>query len=330
VLCARIDPVLLEVRDLKTHFELTGGILRRATGTIHAVDGISFSVREGEIVGLVGESGCGKSTVGKTILGITPHTEGTIAFEAKDLFTKDREEALWFKRNIQMVFQNPQSSLDPRMTVGSIIGEPIRIHHRMPKKEIQERVLELLNVIGLQAHYVNRYPHEFSGGQRQRIGIARALALNPKFIILDEPTSALDVSVQAQILNLLQDLREMHHLTYLFISHDLSVIEHISDRVIVMYLGKILESASREDLFKRPFHPYTKALLAAIPVPDPKYRGFDMILGGIVPSATSPPLGCRFCTRCPSKIGRLCEETEPQQTEIDKDHFVACHLTQAS
>lgn len=318
--------MLLEVENLRIYYPITGGVFQRTIGRVHAVDGISFYVKEGEIVGLVGESGCGKSTVGKTIVGIVPPTNGNITFEGKDLFHADQQEVLKLKRNIQIVFQNPQSSLDPRMTVGNIIAEPMKIHFRMTRQQIRERVLDLIELVGLQKEHLDRYPHEFSGGQRQRIGIARAISLNPKFIVLDEPTSALDVSVQAQILNLLQDLRERHHLTYLFISHDLSVIEHISDRVMVMYLGKIVESASREEIFRRPFHPYTKALVSAIPIPDPKYRGFDIILGGVIPSPRDPPSGCRFHTRCQEKIGSICEEQDPSKVEIGREHFVSCHL----
>ncbi len=322
------EETLLDVRNLVMHFPLTKGILfQRRVGAVHAVDGVSFTIKRGETLGLVGESGCGKSTTGRAILQLYRPTSGQVLFEGQDLTKLGGEQLRRMRRKMQMIFQDPYASLNPRMTVGSIIAEPLEIHGLARGKEKQERVAELLRVVGLNPYFANRYPHEFSGGQRQRIGIARALAVNPSFIVCDEPISALDVSIQAQIINLLEELQDEFGLTYLFIAHDLSVVRHISDRVAVMYLGKIVELASRNELYENPLHPYTKALLSAVPIPDPtiERKRERIILTGDVPSPVNPPPACRFHTRCPL-ADTICREQEPEWREVTPGHWVACHF----
>ena len=319
-------PAMLSVEGLKTHFPVRKGILSRVTGYVHAVDGVSFSIREGETLGLVGESGCGKSTVGKTILKLIEPTEGRMRVEGHDITDLGPREMRPFRRTMQIIFQDPYSSLNPRMSAGSIVGQPFIIHERTPGRSWEERVAELFERVGLRADQMRSYPHEFSGGQRQRIGIARALALNTKLIIGDEPVSALDVSIQAQVINLLMDLQEERGLSYLFISHDLAVVEHISHRVAVMYLGKLAELADKREIYLNPLHPYTEALLSAVPVPDPAASGRKrIVLEGDVPSPIAPPAGCRFHTRCPYVKPR-CRVEEPAWREVRPQHWVACHL----
>jgi oligopeptide transport system ATP-binding protein len=319
--------VLLKVVDLKMHFPIYRGVFQRQVGSVHAVDGVSFDVKRGETLGLVGESGCGKSTTGRTILQLYKPTAGEVLFEGTDLVTLKREEMRWMRRQMQMIFQDPYASLNPRMTVAEIVGEPLSVHNVATGKEIQERVMHLLELVGLNPSFAGRYPHEFSGGQRQRIGVARALALQPSFIICDEPISALDVSIQAQVVNLLEELQEQFNLTYLFIAHDLSMVRHISNRVAVMYLGVIVELANRDDLYLEPLHPYTQALLSAVPIPDPlaDVNRTRIILEGDVPSPVNPPSGCRFRTRCPI-ADKICAESRPEFREVKAGHFVACHL----
>jgi len=320
---------LLEVKNLVMHFPLTQGIIfQRKVGAVQAVDGVSFSVKRGETLGLVGESGCGKSTTGRAILQLYKPTSGEVNFNGRDLTKLDGGEMRKMRRHLQMIFQDPYASLNPRMTVGNIVSEPMQIHKLVPKKERTERVQELLQTVGLNPYFANRYPHEFSGGQRQRIGIARALAANPDFIVADEPVSALDVSIQAQIVNLLEDLQDQFELTYLFIAHDLSVVRHISDRVAVMYLGKIVELADRNALYDDPLHPYTKALLSAVPIPDPviEKRRERIILTGDVPSPINPPSGCHFHTRCPYMMPDICPKIDPVFADQGGGHYVACHL----
>jgi oligopeptide transport system ATP-binding protein len=320
---------LLTVSDLKMHFPITKGIVfQRQVGAIKAVDGINFTLFRGETLGLVGESGCGKSTTGRAILQLYRPTAGEVIFEGKDLTQVKGEDLRKMRRRMQMIFQDPYASLNPRMTVGSIVGEPLEVHNiGANKKERQERVQELLKIVNLNPYFINRYPHEFSGGQRQRIGIARALAVNPSFIVCDEPISALDVSIQAQIINLLEDLQDEFGLTYLFIAHDLSVVRHISDRIAVMYLGKIVELAERDELYEKPMHPYTQALLSAVPIPDPMIENQRqrIILEGDVPSPANPPKGCHFSTRCPRVMDR-CRQEEPPFKDYGSGHFVACWL----
>src|SRR5215211_787508 len=318
---------LLSVKNLKMHFPITQGIiLQKQVGSVKAVDDVSFDIKQGETLGLVGESGCGKSTTGRAILQLYKPTAGSVEFNGRNLVTLKSGEMRRMRREVQMIFQDPYASLNPRMTVGSIIGEPLEIHNLAKGRAKTERVQELLRTVGLNPYFANRYPHEFSGGQRQRIGIARALAANPDFIVADEPVSALDVSIQAQIVNLLEDLQEQFGLTYLFIAHDLSVVKHISDRVAVMYLGKIAELAGRNELYENPLHPYTKALLSAVPVPDPsvEQKRERIILTGDVPSPLRPPPGCVFHTRCPIAIDE-CRERIPEWREVQPDHWVACH-----
>jgi oligopeptide transport system ATP-binding protein len=320
--------VLVRVKDLKKYFPITRGIvIQRQVGAVMAVDGISFDVHKGETLGLVGESGCGKSTTGRTILQLYRPTAGEVHFEGTDLVNLKGEDLRRMRRRMQMIFQDPYASLNPRMTVGNIIGEPLEVHGIAKGKERRERVQELLKVVGMNPYFVNRYPHEFSGGQRQRIGVARALALNPAFIVCDEPISALDVSIQAQVVNMLEDLQEEFNLTYLFIAHDLSMVRHISTRVAVMYLGKIVELTDRYSLYHNPQHPYTKALLSAVPIPDPvvEEKRQRIILEGDVPSPVNPPQGCNFNTRCPVAIDR-CFEEDPEFREISSLHWCACHL----
>ena len=320
------DGALVQVRDLKMHFPITQGIvIQRKVGAIRAVDGVTFDILRGETLGLVGESGCGKSTTGRAILQLYRPTGGDVYFEGEDLTALKGERLRKMRRRMQMIFQDPYASLNPRMTVGDIIGEPLTVHNIAKGKERRERVQELLKVVGLNPYFVNRYPHEFSGGQRQRIGVARALAVQPDFIICDEPISALDVSIQAQIINLLEDLQTEFNLTYLFIAHDLSVVRHISDRIAVMYLGKIVELTSRKELYDDPLHPYTEALLSAVPIPDPvvEEQRRRIILEGDVPSPANPPVGCNFNTRCP-RVMDVCYETEPEFKDVGGGHWVAC------
>jgi len=318
---------LLEVMELKVHFPITRGlILQRRIGAVKAVDGISFAIREGETLGLVGESGCGKSTTGRAILQLYKPTSGQVLFRGQDLCQLRGDQLRRMRRQMQMIFQDPYASLNPRMTVGGIIGEPLEVHGIGNRGERRERVQELLRVVGLNPYFASRYPHEFSGGQRQRIGVARALAAQPSFVVCDEPVSALDVSIQAQIINLLMELQEKFSLTYLFIAHDLSVVRHISDRVAVMYLGKLVELTDKAELYAEPLHPYTKALLSAVPIPDPEVEAERerIILVGDIPSPANPPPGCNFNTRCPMAID-LCREVEPEFREIHPGHWVACH-----
>ncbi|MDH5542806.1 MAG: dipeptide ABC transporter ATP-binding protein [Nitrospinota bacterium] len=293
---------LLEAKNLRTWFPIHGGILARRTGNVKAVDDVSFKVYPGETLGLVGESGCGKTTLGRSVLRLIEPTSGEVRFEGKDILSMKREELRGTRRRMQIIFQDPYASLNPRMTVGKIVAEPLEIHKLASGSELDERVASLLAQVGLRPEHSRRYPHEFSGGQRQRIGIARAIALNPNFIVADEPVSALDVSVQAQVLNLLQKLKEDYGIAYLFISHDLSVIRHVSHRVAVMYLGQIVEEGTREELFANPVHPYTEALLSSVPVPDPKRKTGKIVIGGDIPSPANPPSGCYFHTRCPVKV----------------------------
>ncbi|MBI4317222.1 MAG: dipeptide ABC transporter ATP-binding protein [Chloroflexi bacterium] len=319
--------ILLDVRDLKVYFPVQQGILlQRRVGSVRAVDGLNFFVRKGETLGLVGESGCGKSTTGRAILQLHRPTAGEVYFQNVNLCKQRGEQLRRMRREMQMIFQDPYASLNPRMMVGSIVSEPLEVHGLAHGNERRQRVQELLRVVGLNPSFINRYPHEFSGGQRQRIGIARALAVQPSFIVCDEPISALDVSIQAQIINLLEELQDRFHLTYLFIAHDLSVVRHISDRVAVMYVGKIVELSERTELYTHPLHPYTKALLSAVPIPDPvaEQRRERVILTGDVPSPVTPPPGCRFHTRCPIVIQR-CREEEPAFRELGSGHWVACH-----
>lgn len=317
---------LVQVRDLKMYFPIHTGLLRRHTGDVKAVDGVSFDIIQGETLGLVGESGCGKSTVGRALLRLYEPTAGSVVIDGEDI-AKLTPEALRKKRpTMQMVFQDPQASLNPRMTLAQIIGEPLVEHSKLSPDERLARIYELMDQTGLNRRFANRFPHEFSGGQRQRIGIARALALNPKFIVCDEPIAALDVSIQAQVVNLLEDLQDRHGLTYLFISHDLSMVRHIADRVAVMYLGRIAELSPRDDLYARPLHPYSEALLSAVPEPDPALaRRERIILQGDVPSPANPPKGCNFCTRC-AKVMDVCLHIKPQLFQVEPGRFVACHL----
>jgi len=320
--------VLLRVDKLVKHFPIYRGVFQRQVGAVHAVDGVSFDVFKGETLGLVGESGCGKSTTGRTILQLYKPTSGSVHFGGVDLAKLHGEELRHMRKKIQMIFQDPYASLNPRMTVGEIIGEPLMVHNVATPKEIEKRVAELLQKVNLNPAFASRFPHEFSGGQRQRIGIARALALQPDFIVCDEPISALDVSIQAQVVNLLEELQQQFGLTYLFIAHDLSMVKHISDRVAVMYLGIIVELADRATLYKNPLHPYSQALLSAVPIPDPllEEKRQRTILEGDVPSPVNPPSGCRFRTRCPISQKGLCEVEQPAFREVNPGHFVACHL----
>ena len=315
--------ILVEIKHLKKYFPVRGGILQRVQGWVQAVDDVSFTIRAGETLGLVGESGCGKTTVGRTILRLIPATDGKVFFDGHDVFALNAAELKRLRRNMQIIFQDPYSSLDPRVPVGDSIAEGLLVHGIGDRKRRHEIVIETLEKVGLTAEHARRYPHEFSGGQRQRIGIARALALRPKFIVCDEPVSALDVSIQSQVLNLLRDLQREFGLTYLFIAHNLSVVEHISDRVAVMYLGKLVEMADRDELYRNPLHPYTQALMSAIPIPDPKLKRERIILRGDVPSPLNPPSGCRFHPRCPVALDH-CSRQEPEFREVGKGHYVAC------
>jgi len=321
---------LLRVENLVKHFPITQGIIiQKQVGAVHAVDGISFDVHQGETLGLVGESGCGKSTTGRTVLQLFRPTSGSVHFDGVDLVNLKGEDLRKMRRKMQMIFQDPYASLNPRMTVGEIIGEPLTVHKVASQREINDRVASLLELVGLSAAFSTRYPHEFSGGQRQRIGVARALALQPSFIVCDEPISALDVSIQAQVVNLLEDLQKQFNLTYLFIAHDISMVRHISNRIAVMYLGVIVELADRDELYLKPLHPYTQALLSAVPIPDPiaDAKRARIILTGDVPSPVNPPSGCRFRTRCPIAQD-VCSQSRPEFRELRPGHFVACFFAE--
>ena len=319
------DKIMLRVEDLVKYYPISSGAFSRVLAEVKAVDGVSFEIKRGETFGLVGESGCGKTTLAKTILRLEEATSGKVLFNGVNVLKLKKEELRKVRRHMQIVFQDPFSSLNPKMTVGAIVGEPLEIHNLARGEEKAQRVAALLEVVGLSSSYAHRLPREFSGGQRQRIGIARALALNPKLIILDEPVSALDVSVQSQVLNLLEDLQQEFQLTYLFIAHDLSVVKHISDRVGVMYLGKLVELASKEALFGNPQHPYTHALLSAVPLPNPEIKRERILLSGDVPSPVNPPAGCRFHTRCRLQMP-ICTQRVPELRDIGNGHLVACHL----
>ena len=316
---------LLVVENLKKYYPINASVLGKAKSFVKAVDDVSFTIKRGTTMGLVGESGCGKTTVGRTILRLHDVTGGTVMFKGRDLAKLSKKELRSLRPHMQMIFQDPYSSLSPRMPVGEIIGEAVRTHNIVPKSQYQSYIRKVMKDCGLQPQYFYRYPHEFSGGQRQRICIARAVALNPEFIICDEPVSALDVSIQAQIINLLKELQEQYKFTYLFISHDLSVVEHISDTVGVMYLGNLVEYGATEDIFKNPLHPYTKALFSAIPVPDPTAKMNRIVLEGSIPSPANPPAGCKFHTRC-AQCMEQCKTEVPEQREIEPGHFVVCHL----
>ncbi|WIV19219.1 dipeptide ABC transporter ATP-binding protein [Paenibacillus polygoni] len=315
---------LIEVQNLKKYFPITGGVFQRRVGDVKAVDDVSFTIYKGESFGLVGESGCGKSTIGRTILRLNDKTSGKVIFKGQDLHTLSKEKLRSIRPEMQIVFQDPFSSLNPRIKVGDAIGEALLDHKLIPRKMIRATVEETLRICGLSAYHYDRFPHEFSGGQRQRIGIARALILNPDFIVADEPVSALDVSIQAQIINLLSDLQAEKQLTYLFISHDLSVVEHLCTRIGVMYLGSMVEMASKDELFRNPLHPYTKALLSAVPIPDPTLKRERIVLKGDIPSPANPPSGCKFHTRCPIASDR-CKQEVPEYRNVGSDHYVACH-----
>jgi oligopeptide transport system ATP-binding protein len=324
------EETLVQVKSLKKHFPIERGLIfKRHVGDVKAVDGVTFDITRGETLGLVGETGCGKTTVGRTILQLYEPTAGEIIFDGEKLLELSGDDLRHMRARMQMIFQDPYASLNPRMTVGSIIAAPLEVHGMVRGKEKRERVQDLLRMVGLNPQFVNRYPHEFSGGQRQRIGIARALALNPDLVICDEPISSLDVSIQAQVVNLLEDLQEKLGLTYLFIAHDLSMVRHISDRMAVMYLGKIVELADRNEIYLNPMHPYTQALISAVPLPDPDVaeQRHRIILEGDIPSPANPPIGCNFNTRCPVAID-VCSQKDPAFVEVSPGHSVACHLIQ--
>ncbi len=320
-----MSETVLEVKKLSKYFPIRGGLLRRVVGHVKAVDQVSFSIKQGETFGLVGESGCGKSTTGRTLVRRLEPTGGQVRFEGRDIAQLSRRAMRKVRRDLQMVFQDPFASLNPTMTAGELIEEPLRVHGLYTKAERREKVREMMETVGLDSAYLQRYPHEFSGGQRQRIGIARALSLRPKLIIADEPVSALDVSIQSQILNLMEDLQEQFGLTYIFIAHDLSVVKHISDRVGVMYLGRMVEVAPKKELYGHPAHPYTEALLSAVPVPNPRHKRERIVLSGNVPSPANPPAGCAFHPRCPKAFDR-CRQERPELIHLGREHYVACHL----
>ncbi len=322
---AQMTDTVLEVVDLKQYFPIKSGLMQRVVGHVKAVDGISFKITRGKTMGLVGESGCGKTTVGKTILRLNEKTSGDVYFFGFDIFAISRKEIRSIRPKMQIIFQDPYSSLSPRLPVSEIIGEAVKEHKIVPDNEYHDHIDSVMKACGLQPYHKDRYPHEFSGGQRQRICIARALALNPSFVVCDEPVSALDVSIQAQIINLLKDLQTKFQLTYLFISHDLSVVEHISDEIGVMYLGNIVEHGSKTQIFKNPLHPYTQALLSAAPIPDPSAKMNRIILEGSIPSPANPPPGCKFHTRCRERM-EICSKYVPQIKEVEPGHTVACHL----
>jgi oligopeptide transport system ATP-binding protein len=318
---------LLQVKNLVKHFPIKGGFLQREVGRVHAVDGISFDIAAGETLGVVGESGCGKSTMGRCLLRLIEPTAGEVWFEGNNVTAMGKDELRAMARDMQIIFQDPYASLNPRMTVGAIVGEALTIHKLAPTKQAyHDRIVELLETVGLSPDHMRRYPHEFSGGQRQRIGIARALAVSPKLVVCDEAVSALDVSIQAQVINLLEDLQAKFNLTYIFIAHDLSVVEHISDRVAVMYLGRIVEIAPARDLYLTPRHPYTEALLSAVPIPDPTIKRKRIMLQGDVPSPINPPSGCHFHTRCPKAQHPRCSTEKPQLEQAADGHWVSCHF----
>ena len=321
------DPqYILQVKDLKKYFPIKGGMLNKTVGYVKAVDGVTFNLKRGTTMGLVGESGCGKNTTGRTILRLSGEkTGGQVLFNGREVYDLSKKELRELRTKMQIIFQDPFSSLSPRMPVGEIIGEAVREHGLVPKEEFDDYIDQIMDECGLQPFHKDRYPHEFSGGQRQRICIARALALNPEFVVCDEPVSALDVSIQAQIINLLRKLQKERNLTYLFISHDLSVVEHISDTVGVMYLGNLVEYGATEDIFKHPLHPYTEALFSAIPIPDPKAKMNRIVLEGSIPSPANPPSGCKFHTRC-AHCTQRCKEETPRQIEVEPGHYVVCHL----
>lgn len=316
---------ILKVDNLKKYFPIRAGVIQKTVGHVKAVDGVSFEIKKGETLGLVGESGCGKSTTGRTILRLLEKTEGRVEFNGVDLHSLKKEEIRKMRPKMQIIFQDPYSSLNPRMTVGEIIGESLIEHKLATRNDVTQKVLDIMGICGLASYHIRRYPHEFSGGQRQRIGIARALVLNPEFIVADEPVSALDVSIQSQIINLLMESQENYGFSYLFISHDLSVVKHISHRVGVMYLGSLIELAPKNELYDNPLHPYTKALLSAVPIPDPTLKRDRIILTGDIPSPAKPPSGCKFHTRCPYTMD-ICKSEIPEYKNVGKEHFVACHL----
>jgi peptide/nickel transport system ATP-binding protein len=320
-----MNDTMVEVRDIKQYFPIRAGLMDRVVGYVRAVDGISFTIQRGKTMGLVGESGCGKTTVGKTILRLIPKTSGEVFFNGVDIFAIDREQLRKLRPQMQIIFQDPFSSLSPRLPVSEIVGEAVKEHNLIPKDQYDDYLDNIIKKCGLQPYHKDRFPHEFSGGQRQRICIARALALHPAFVVCDEPVSALDVSVQAQIINLLKDLQDQYKMAYLFISHDLSVVEHISDHVGVMYLGDLVEYGTKVQIFRNPLHPYTQALLSAAPIPDPAAKTKRIILEGSIPSPANPPLGCKFHTRCRERL-EICNQAAPQSKEVEPGHIVRCHL----
>ncbi len=320
-----MSDAILKVNNLKKYFPIKGGLLQRVVGNVKAVDGISFEVKPGSTFGLVGESGCGKTTVGRTLLRLHENNGGSVIFDDKDIFKLNSRQLRAIRPELQLIFQDPYSSLSPKMPVGEIIGEAVREHKLVPENQLRSYVMQVMRECGLQDHHIDRYPHEFSGGQRQRICIARAIALKPKVVVCDEPVSALDVSIQAQVINLLMDLQRDRNISYVFISHDLSVVEHISDEVGVMYLGNLVEKAPKTEIFKNPMHPYTKALFSAIPMPDPTIKMNRIVLQGDIPSPANPPAGCKFHTRC-QECMEICKTTPPEYKDHGNDHYVACHL----